>query len=143
MTRTPRLTLPLVLMAWLLAQCASPDQNAILSTWPDGTSKEVHRTLEDGAVEVQQFHANGQIHIRGMLVDSVRQGTWNTYRENGLPWSQVAYVDGEKDGLFRTWHDNGMPHVEGQHEGGQPTGVWHFFDVEGQTTETRDFSAAN
>ena len=69
-----------------------------------------------------------------------RNGTCNTYRENGQPWSQVEYAAGVKQGLFRTWHANGMPHIEGQHEAGNRTGKWDFFDDTGQLNETLDFT---
>lgn len=126
----------------LLFGCATTETETVVSTWSDGTTKEVHR-FEEGVAgyEIQQFHSNGLIHVRGWMVDSLREGTWNTYRENGLPWSQVDYVGGQKEGVFRTWHDSGFPHIEGQHKNGAPSGVWTFFDVTGQPTETRDFDA--
>ena len=138
MKPTPSLLLTLLLLA---AGCANPVEEKVTSTWPDGSPKEVHLT-EEGLEghEIQQFHANGKLHVRGRLVSGQRDGTWNTYRENGQPWSQVDYAAGVKQGLFRTWHANGMPHVEGQHEAGQRTGKWDFFDDTGQLNEALDFA---
>lgn len=135
----PTLTLFLA-TGLILFGCASTETETIVSTWSDGTVKEMHR-FEEGVAghEIQQFHSNGLLHVRGRMVDGAREGTWNTYREDGLPWSQVDYVAGQKEGLFRSWHASGLPHIEGQHTNGKPSGVWHFFDVTGQPDETRDF----
>jgi len=133
------LLMPLTLVT---TGCENQVTETVVSTWPDGATKEI-RLTEGGLPgnEIQQFHANGLLHVRGRMVDGLREGTWNTYREDGVPWSQVDYMRGEKEGLFRTWHDNGLPHIQGQHRGGQPSGIWHFFDVTGQPAGTRDFDA--
>ena len=137
MTRTPLL---LVILTLLAAGCSEPVSEKVVATWPDGSPKEIHSTRAgEPGHETQQFHANGRAHVRGRLVDGVREGVWNTFRENGLPWSQVEYLAGEKDGGFRTWHENGLPHIEGQHRAGKPSGMWHFFDTMGQPTESRNF----
>lgn len=137
MTRIP----PLLVMLTLLATgCEEPISEKIVATWPDGSPKEIHSfTASEPGHETQQFHANGRAHVRGRLVDGVREGVWNTFRENGLPWSQVEYLSGEKNGSFRTWHENGLPHIEGQHRAGKPAGVWYFFDTMGQPTESQNF----
>ena len=135
----------LLLLSLVMAACGSPDRNEdVVATWPDGARKEVHLT-EVGVpgVEIHQYHQNGRIHVRGRLVDDVREGTWNTYRENGNPWSQVEYRGGIKEGLFRTWHPDGRPHIEGQHAAGQPAGEWTFFSTDGTVVETRDMEAPN
>lgn len=132
-------------LAILLAACGAPDRTeTVTETWPNGAPKEVRLTEKgvDG-VDVQQYHENGRIHVRGQLVDGVREGTWNTYRDNGNPWSQVDYQQGVKEGLFRTWHPNGLPHIEGQHAAGQPTGEWTFFSTEGAVVEVRDMALSN
>ena len=127
-------------MALVLAGCAEQISDEVVATWPDGSAKEIHRAKEgEAGREIQQFHANGRAHVRGRLVNGVREGVWNTFRENGLPWSQVEYLSGEKNGIFRTWHENGLPHIEGQHRAGKPAGVWRFFDTAGQPTESRSF----
>ena len=129
---------------WLFMACDSPEQGTVIQTWETGAPKEVHREMQDGSgVEVTIFHGNGKIHMRGKLLGGQRQGTWNTYREDGLPWSQVEYAGGIKDGLFRTWHTDGRPHIEGQHKSGSPTGSWRFFDVNGNLDHTEDFGGAN
>ena len=93
--------------------------------------------------EVQQFHENGRLQTRGTLLNGVRHGVWNTYRKDGLPWSQVTYKEGVKEGLFRTWHVGGTPHIEGQHKEGVPSGEWHFYSTEGDLVETEDFGSPN
>ncbi len=138
-----RRILPVCLL--VLAACGGPDRTEdVVAQWPDGSRKEV-RSTEEGVAgeEVQQFHENGRIHVRGRLVEGVREGTWNTYRDSGKPWSQVDYVSGVKEGLFRTWHPNGLPHIEGQHAQGIPSGEWTFFSTEGAVVEVRDMAAVN
>ena len=80
-----RWTLPICLL--VLAACGGPDRTEdVVAQWPDGSRKEVRSTEESVAgEEVQQFHENGRIHVRGRLVEGVREGTWNTYRDNGNP----------------------------------------------------------
>ncbi len=137
--------LTLLTAACLLSACHFEGRERVVDTWDEqGTPKEVRSTdVETGGEDVQQYHKNGRIHTRGKLVEGLRQGTWNTYREDGLPWSQVTYADGIKQGLFRTWHPGGTPHIEGQHEKDQPSGVWRFYATDGSLVETLDYDAAN
>ena len=124
-----------------LCSCTERQEETVVSTWTtDETPKEVRVELEEGlGVEVQQFHENGRIHTRGTLLNNMRQGVWNTYREDGLPWSRVTYQAGVKEGLFRTWHIGGKPHIEGQHTEGVPSGKWRFYSTEGELVETKDY----
>ena len=132
-----------LLLTLALCACSDREPKEIVSTWPtDGAPKEVQLELDEGrGTEVQQFHENGRIHTRGVLLEGVRHGVWNTYREDGLPWSQVTYKNGVKEGLFRTWHVGGIPHIEGQHKDGVPAGKWRFYSTEGDLVETEDFDA--
>ncbi len=125
-------------LAILWAGCAPPAEETVVQTWPDtGAPKEIHTELTEGAgTEVRIMHGNGRIHIRGLLKDGVREGIWNTYREDGMPWSQVSYARGLKDGLFRTWHPGGIPHIEGQHRANQPDSTWRFYGTDGQLVQT-------
>jgi len=131
---------PFVFLCWALvwAGCTAPVDEVVVQTWPEtGAPKEIHSQLPDSAgTEVRILHGNGRIHMRGVLRDGQRQGVWNTYREDGMPWSQVSYRDGLKDGLFRTWHPGGIPHIEGQHRNNQPDSTWHFYGTDGQLVQT-------
>ena len=125
-----------------LASCGSNTEETVNSSWPNGAPKEIQVVTQgQPGEEIQRFHANGRIHVRGKRVDGKKEGTWNTYREDGLPWSQVDHVGGVKQGLFRTWHTSGMPHIEGQHHQGEPVGTWDFFSSEGKWLESKDFRA--
>lgn len=130
-------------LATALGACSEGKQEQVVSTWPTkGNPKEVRLELGEGlGVEVQQFHENGRIQTRGVLLNDARNGVWNTYRKDGLPWSQVTYKAGIKEGLFRTWHVGGTPHIEGQHKDGVPAGKWRFYSTEGDLVETEDFDA--
>jgi len=128
----------------LTTGCAVPEQDKVVESWPSGAPKEIHVELGEGkGKEIKRFHENGRIHLRGSMMDGHREGTWNTYREDGLPWSQVTYSAGVKEGPFRTWHTTGVPHVEGQHVGGKPVGTWRFYGDDGQLLETKVYPAPN
>lgn len=130
-------------LALLWSACSTPVEETVVQTWPEtGQPKEIHTELPDGAgTEVRIMHGNGRIHMRGVLKEGERSGTWNTYREDGMPWSQVQYVNGQKDGLFRTWHPGGIPHIEGQHRSGNPHGDWHFYSTDGQLVQTEHYGS--
>lgn len=132
-------------VAALVSACSSAPTEDIVRTWPNsGAPREIHTILADSSgTEVRILHENGRIHMRGVLRDGLRHGTWNTYREDGMPWSQVQYALGVKDGLFRTWHEGGAPHIEGQHAAGAPFGTWRFHDMNGQLLETETYPAPN
>lgn len=132
-------TLALFCCTLLFSACTTPSiEENVISTWPEsGEPREIHIALPDSSgTEVKILHGNGRIHMRGVLKAGKREGTWNTYREDGMPWSQVHYVDGLKDGLFRTWHAGGVPHIEGQHRNNQPDSTWHFYSTEGVLVQT-------
>ena len=135
----------LVALTFLLTACGTGNPERVVDTWEDSEQpREVRtETADQGGEEVQQYHENGRIHTRGKLVDGVREGTWNTYREDGLPWSQVTYASGKKQGPFRTWHPGGIPHIEGQHVDDRPSGTWRFYAKNGQLVETLNYDGAN
>lgn len=141
---TPR-SLAILPLCLLLSACFDPEVETVTSSWPEsGARREVRIDLGEGkGEEVKQFHENGRIHVRGVMLDGQREGTWNTFREDGLPWSQVTYSRGVKEGAFRTWHTDGTPHIEGQHLAGQPSGTWKFYGTDGQLVEVTDFPRPN
>lgn len=68
---------------------------------------------------------------RGQLLKGERHGVWNSYYENGMPWSQVNYDRGEEHGSYRTYHDNDEPAIEGIFDEGTRIGTWSFYGEDG------------
>ena len=100
------------LLALFLSACGSPERTEeVVSAWPDGTPKEVRMTeVGVNGVDLLQYHANGRLHVRGRMLDGAREGTWNTYRENGQPWSQWSIGRGSKKACSARGTPMACPH---------------------------------
>ena len=118
-------------LAWA---CTAPEKGEVISTWPSsGHPKEVHTVLGEGAgTEVQILHENGSIHMRGTLLEGKRNGVWNTYREDGLPWSQVHYDSGSpRKGSSAPGMSEGCPTSRASTSGVSPLVTWRFYGTDG------------
>ncbi len=54
-------------------------------------------------IKVTHFHANGAVREVGYFLNSVPDGKWETFADNGVKTAEMNYRNGKRHGEFRTW----------------------------------------
>ena len=50
-----------------------------------------------------------------------------------------AFVDGKREGRGLVYHENGQLNIDGDYHDGKPSGLWKFYDTEGNLLYTNEF----
>lgn len=90
--------------------------------------------------DVIQFYSNYTIRSTERLTNNARNGRVFFYFPNGNIQVEANFVDGQEDGPYIVYHDNGIPFYQGSYEQGKRTGIWEFYDKEGNLSHTMDYS---
>lgn len=101
------------------------------------SSSSTPKTVTDG--EFIKRYDNGVVEARGMLKDGKREGVWKSFYENGLPWSETTFVDGKKEGPTISWYENGQKRYEGFFKNDVESGLWKFWDDQGNLATKKDY----
>lgn len=100
---------------------------------------EVHCYRGD-SVECCHFYENYALQLQGLEVASQRQGRWTTFYPTGARQVEVFFDGGVEHGTYSCFRENGIPYCVGSYDHGERTGVWEFYDPEGNLSGTKDFS---
>ena len=90
--------------------------------------------------DVIQFYSNYTVRSTERLTNNTRNGRVFFYFPNGQIQVEANFVDGEEEGPYTVYHDNGVPFYQGNYEHGKRTGIWEFYDSEGNLDHTTDYS---
>lgn len=82
-----------------------------------------------GGKASEEFYSNGLLH-----------GLSTHYYENGSKKSEKNWFRGLSHGINRKWNNNGLLLEEGSFVMGTPAGVWNWYDLDGKTIRTSDWS---
>lgn len=85
-------------------------------------------------------YPNGTIKIKGDLVKSIRQGKWEAFYENGVPWSESNYLNGKRNGIYKSFYPNGNLKIHGVYENDKKVDVWFFYLENGKFEKEIDFN---
>jgi len=119
----------LVVMLLGMCSCASNDQKAL--------AKEEKAQVTKPFAEL---YDNGQVKIKGNLLDDQRHGRWESFYENGVKWSEDNYYQGEKNGRTVSYYPTGMFRYQGTYIDDIEAGKWTFYDEEGNIIKEMDYS---
>jgi antitoxin component YwqK of YwqJK toxin-antitoxin module len=79
-----------------------------------------------------------QVKMKGTKDKEGRKiGIWKYYTERGVEQSITEYKSGKKDGISVVRHPNGTIYYRGQYEMDKPSGVWKFYNDQGQLIERK------
>ena len=67
--------------------------------------------------------------LEGSYKNSIKDGRWTEWFENGQPEKQYSYRYGQKHGYWAEWHNNGLLAVEGSYVDGKKTAFGHIGTV--------------
>lgn len=93
--------------------------------------------MKEGDNEV--FYKNGQLKMKGRVLDGKRHGIWTTWRENGLKWSENTYILGALEGKTVSFYPNGQIHYIGYYSNNVKSGKWTFFDENGGILKEEEY----
>lgn len=132
--RTIRLNLiPIVLV--ILVSCKQPLTKVVEQKYPDGSPQLERFFKEDGnkreLVKEVLYWPNKNKKIEGSYADSLRDGHWIAWFENGKKWSEGYYIKGVEDGPKNVWYETGQLFYTGQFKNGKKVGVWKIYDERG------------
>lgn len=135
------------ILLFLVVSCGDNDKknkvsSEIETTIPEQPKNEIIKpqNSEIKPGEYFEYHANGEIKIRGFYNDNLtREGLWLSYYENGIKWSEAYYSDGKRDGHNVTFYPSGKIRFVGEYKDDEKTGKWTFYDEEGNVTKIENF----
>ena len=80
----------------------------------------------------EEFYASGKLKIKGRFNTShQRVGLWESFYEDGKPWSIGSYTNGVEIGEKKVWYSDGSLRYQGEMLSGKPIGTWTFWDENG------------
>lgn len=134
-------TLLSVCLLLSLAACQEPVTHVIESFETDTPKLEYIFVGQDTLNRTEaEYHPNGQLFKKGPVVNGLRDGEWRAWYQDGTLWSIQNFKAGKKDGENRVWYETGVLRFEGGFKDDQRFGNWVFFDMEGDTVDTRNFT---
>ncbi|MEO0403419.1 MAG: hypothetical protein AAF193_00970, partial [Bacteroidota bacterium] len=119
--------------------CKSVPTCEVKSNFETGEKKEERCTLDNQTTHTE-FYQGGNIYMQGDIKEGeLREGTWQSFYEDGTLWSEHHYLDGVKDGAYKVFWPNGNDRIMGQYAKGQEIGLWKFFDQDGVIVQEKQF----
>lgn len=109
---------------------------AILSE--KNTPVEVHAYIGD-STWVFRFYEDFLQQSVGLMINGKSCGKWQFFYPNGNIQLEAMFIEGVKNGLYNTYRDNGRPIYRGYYINDQRAGVWEFYDQDGNLSGRTDF----
>lgn len=91
--------------------------------------------------DVIQFYSNYTVRSTERLTNGQRNGRVFFYFPNGNVQVEANFVNGQEEDTYIVYHQNGIPFYQGTYSHGQRTGIWEFYDDQGNLEHTIDYSA--
>ena len=87
----------------------------------------VPRDGRNGSFE--SWYENGKRWERYNYISGKLDGLGESWHENGKRWGRYNYISGKLDGLGESWHENGNPNTKSYYKSGKLIGLyesWHY-----------------
>lgn len=84
-------------------------------------------------------HDNGQIKIKGEILQNKRIGIWTSYYKNGIKQSENTYIDGVLSGKTVSFYTNGQVRYIGYFIKNKKDGKWNFYSKQGDLDKTLEY----
>lgn len=85
----------------------------------------------------KEFYEDGNVLKEGPIIANKRHGKWKTYYRSGKIWSELMYYESMLDDTIRGYYTNGQLKYRGIYNNGEKTGVWLFYDENGELKENK------
>ena len=74
---------------------------------------------------------------RGSIKNGKKEGSWESYYDNGQLDFKGDYKNGEMDGSFEGYFTTGQLHIKGNFKNGEKEGYWESYNPDGSVDEKR------
>jgi antitoxin component YwqK of YwqJK toxin-antitoxin module len=146
----------IIMIAALFTACASDgqkkkeeekgntisDKEVVMSKFANGVPQVTWEYDEvDGKREVvyqREYNEDGTLFKEGPMKNRRREGDWKSYYRDGTLWSENNYKNGLIDGKTITYFPNGKKRYEGYFKNASKTGVWKFWNEQGEFVKEMD-----
>lgn len=136
-----QLFIPLFFAAVFLSACFAKREEVVVAQYPDNSPKlvkyyQVNNDKSRVLIKEIAYYPKSKPLMEGGYADSLRDGLWRSWYENGNLWSELEYAKGRRHGSYRAFYENGKKRFEGRFEDDRKKGEWVFFDSTGKETST-------
>lgn len=91
-------------------------------------------------VYTEYYPERKAIKMQGPLdEDSLRNGKWALFAENGVELSVTHYIHGKKEGHSIVKYPNGMIYYYGEYRNDVKVGLWKTYDSKGKIAKEENF----
>jgi len=118
------------------------DKEQVMSKFANGVAQV---TWEYGDVDgkrapvyQREYNEDGTLFKEGPLKNQRRNGAWKSYYRDGTLWSENNYNNGLVNGKTITYFPNGKKRYEGYFKNASKTGVWKFWNDQGEFVKEVD-----
>jgi len=140
-----RIAFFLIIVLISFTACRGKLHKQIKETYPDGSPKTELYFRGDGAsqklVKEIKYYQNHQKQDEGEYKDSLRDGKWTYWREDGKLWSEGYFKKDLREGKGTVYYEDGKKFYECEYKNGARCGTWRFWDENGKLKNTVDYDA--
>lgn len=86
----------------------------------------------------REYNEDSTLFKAGALKGQRREGEWKSYYRDGTLWSENTYKNGLINGKTITYFPNGNKRYEGYFKNASKTGIWKFWNEEGDFVKEVD-----
>ena len=86
----------------------------------------------------REYNEDSTLFKAGPLKGQRREGEWKSYYRDGTLWSENIYKNGLINGKTITYFPNGKKRYEGYFKNASKTGIWKFWNEEGEFVKEVD-----
>jgi len=120
----------------------------VVGNYPDGSSQieRDFKVVDEKKIVVyeREYYKDGKVLKEGPLNSDVkRNGLWKSYYRDGILWSEGDFVNGIREGKTATYFANGQKYYEGQYSKAKKSGIWKFWNEQGDLVNEIDYDKRN
>jgi antitoxin component YwqK of YwqJK toxin-antitoxin module len=86
----------------------------------------------------REYNEDGTLFKEGPMKNHRRDGVWKSYYRDGTLWSENNYKGGLINGKTVTYFPNGKKRYEGYFKNASKTGIWKFWNEQGEFVKEVD-----
>lgn len=86
-----------------------------------------------------QFNENYTINTKGIVKNGLKEGRWEFYYANGQKMLEANYSGGIKNGAYNSYRENGVPYFRGFYINDERANIWEFYDEAGNFAGQKDY----
>jgi len=118
------------------------ENEVVMSTFANGVAQVTweYGNIDGKRVPVYQreYNEDGTLFKVGPMKNQRREGFWKSYYRDGTLWSERNYKNGLVNGKTVTYFPNGKKRYEGYFTNATKSGIWKFWNEEGEFVKEVD-----